>query len=155
LPRLEDLSRDIRYAVRSLARAPVLCAVAILTLALATGANTAIFSLARGVLLRPLPYPAPSRLMYLTTRFPALGFPQFWVSVAEYLEFQEFNRSFADVGAFRTGESNLVSGDRPLRVRAATVDTHLLQTLGLRAAQGRLFDARETGMVDAPPIVLL
>ena len=78
LPRLEDFGRDLRYGVRTLARAPVFAAVAIVTLALTIGANTAIFSIVRGVLLRPLPYPAPAQLMYVSTRFPALGLPQFW-----------------------------------------------------------------------------
>ena len=87
--------------------------------------------------------------MYLTTQFPALGFPQFWVSVPEYLEFQQFSRSFADVGAFRTGESNLLAGDAPLRVRSAIVDAHLLNALGVQPAQGRLFRT-EDSIVTAP-----
>ena len=107
------------------------------------------------MLLRPLPYPAPAQLMYVSTRFPALGLPQFWVSVAEYLEYQAFNRSFVDLGAFRTGEANLVSGERPFRIRTATVDAHLLRTLGVNAARGRLFDDRETGMVSPPPVALM
>jgi predicted permease len=155
LPWLEDLVRDVRHGLRALRRAPGFAAVVILTLALSIGANTAIFSIINGVLLRPLAYPRPAELMYLTTQLPALGFPQFPVSVVEYLEFQQFNRSFADVGAFRTSEANLVTGDRALRIRSAIVDAHLLNALGIRPAQGLLFTGDETGLVSPPPVALI
>jgi hypothetical protein len=142
---VDDFVRDLRHGVRSLRRTPVFAAVALLTLALGIGANTAIFSIVNGVLLRPLAYPRPTQLMYLITNG---GRPQFPVSVAEYLEFQQFNRSFADVGAFRTGEANLTAGDRALRVRSAFVDAHLLNALGLQPADGRLF-ADEDSVVSA------
>jgi hypothetical protein len=77
---LEDLVRDVRHGLRALRRTPVFAAVAILTLALGIGANTAILSIVNGVLLRPLAYPRPAQLMYLDTQFLALGFPQFWAS---------------------------------------------------------------------------
>src|SRR5258706_5573795 len=153
LPWLEDLLRDVRYGLRALRRAPGFAAVVILTLALGIGANTAIFSIINGVLLRPLPYPQPAQLMYLATQL--LGFAQFPAAVAEYLEFQLFNRSFADIGAFRTGEANLVAGDRALRIRSATIDAHLLKTLQVQPAQGRLFTADETGLVSPPPVAVI
>jgi putative ABC transport system permease protein len=152
---LEDLARDVRHGLRTLRRAPVFASAAILTLALGIGANTAIFSIVNGVLLRPLRYSRPAELMYLTTQFPALGFRQFPASVAEYLEFQQFNRSLGDVGAFRTGEANLMAGDRALRIRSATVDAHLLNTLDVRPAQGRLFTSQETGLVSPPPVAVI
>jgi putative ABC transport system permease protein len=155
LPWLEDLFRDLRHGVRALRRAPGFAAVVILTLALAGGANTAIFSIVHGVLLRPLDYPRPGQLMYLTTQFPRLGFPEFPVSVPEYLEFRQFNHSFREVGAFRTGESNLIAGDRAQRIRSATVDAHLLNTLGVEPAQGRLFTADESGLRNAPPVAVI
>ena len=70
----DNLRQDLRHAVRSLLRAPAFTVVTILTLALGIGANTAIFSIVNGVILRPLGYPKPEQLMYLTTQFPALGF---------------------------------------------------------------------------------
>ena len=124
---LDDLRQDLRLAVRSLLRAPAFAAVTILTLALGIGANTAIFSIVNGVILRPLGYPKPEQLMYLTTQFPAFGFDQFWVSPPEYFEFRELNQSFASVGAYTTGEVNLTAGDRPLRVRSASVDRCVAQ----------------------------
>jgi predicted permease len=155
LPWIENFARDLRHGLRALRRAPVFASVVILTLALGIGANTTIFSIVDGVLLRPLAYPQPAQLMYLNTQLPALGFPQFWVSAAEYLEFRQFNRSFADVGAFRLGEANLMAGDRALRVRAAIVDRHLLNTMGVRPAQGRLFAGGETGVAEPPPVAVI
>ena len=87
------------------------------TLGLGIGANTAIFSIVNGVILKPLAYPKPGQLVYLTTRFPGFGFEQFWVSPPEYMEFRELNQSFAAVGAYTTGEANLTAGDRPLPER--------------------------------------
>jgi predicted permease len=156
--------RDLRYAVRSLRRSPVFTAVALLTLALGIGANTAIFSVVNGVILRPLGYPKPEQLMAFSTQ--GFGVARHPVSPPEYFEFREFNRSFADVGAYTTGEVNLTAGDRPLRVRSATVDGHLLGALGVRAAHGRLFARGETDVsgpwfpgspknAQPPPIVIL
>jgi hypothetical protein len=73
LPWLDDLTRDVGHGLRTLRRAPMFAAVAILTLALGIGANTAIFSIVNGVILRPLDLPKPKQLMYLSTEFPALG----------------------------------------------------------------------------------
>jgi predicted permease len=150
---MSGLGQDLRHALRGLRRSPGFTAVALLTLALGIGANTAIFSIVNGVILRPLGYPDPDRLMYFTTQFPSLGFLQFWVSPPEYMEFREINRSFSSVGAFTTGEANLNAGDRPLRVRTANVDEHLLNALGVRAAHGRLFSRGETEVrgTPAPP----
>ena len=148
---MDTLRQDIRYGARGLRRAPGFTAVAVGTLMLGIGANTAMFSIVNGVVLRPLGYPRPEQLMFLTTQFPALGFRQFWVSPPEYLEFRELNRSFSSVGAYTTGEMNLTAGDRPLRVRSASVDEHLLKALGLPAAQGRLFTTGETDVSGPAP----
>ena len=151
MPSMEELARDVRHGVRALRRSPVLASVVILTLALGIGLNAAIVSIVNGVLLRPLAYPRPAQLMFLSTQLPALGFPQFWTSVPEYLDFRQFTRSFAEVGAFRTGESNLLAGERAFRVRSALVDAHLLNALGVRPAQGRLF-RHEDSIVTAAPV---
>jgi putative ABC transport system permease protein len=151
LPWLDDATRDVRHALRMLRRSPGFTTVAVLTLALGIGANTAIFSIVNGVILRPLGYPQPDRLMYFTTQFPAFGFEEFWVSPPEYLEYRELNRSFSSIGAFTTGEQNLLAGDRPVRVRTANVDEHLLNALGVRPAYGRLFAKGETDVTGPPP----
>jgi predicted permease len=148
---MEQLFHDMRFAARTFARSRGFTAVALLTLALGIGANSAIFSLVNGVLLRPLGYPKPEQLMYLTTRF-ASTFPQFWVSPPEYMEFRELNRSFSAVGAYTTGEANLTAGDRPMRVRVASVDEHLLNALALAPERGRLFGPGETDVTGPPPV---
>jgi putative ABC transport system permease protein len=164
LPWLDDLARDASHGLRTLRRTPVFTAVALLTLALGIGANTAIFSILNGVLLRPLDYRKPEQLMYLTTEFPALGLTKNPLSVQEYLEFRQINQSFASVGAYRTmggayttGEVNLTAGNQPLRVRSISVDAHLLETLGVRPAQGRFFSEEETDRAGglAPPLAIL
>jgi predicted permease len=162
----DNLLQDVRLAVRSLLRTPAFTVVTILTLALGIGANTAIFSIVNGVILRPLGYPKPEQLMYLTTQFPAFGFDQFWVSPPEYFEFRELNQSFSAVGAFTTNEVNLTAGDRPMRVRSASVDDSLLTALGIQPVAGRLFSKGEADLtgpqpppgappVPLPPIVIL
>lgn len=160
----DNLRQDLRLAGRILLRAPAFAAVTILTLALGIGANTAIFSIVNGVILRPLGYPKPEQLMYLTTQFPAFGFDQFWVSPPEYFEFRELNQSFASVGAYTTGEVNLTAGDRPMRIRSASVDDALLNALAVQPLYGRTFAKGETdlvpppnatGPVPAPPICIL
>ena len=148
---LDSLRQDLRTAARNLVRSPAFAIVTILTLALGIGANTAIFTVVNAVILRPLGYPEPDQLMYLTTRFPNQGFEQFWVSPPEFFEFREINQSFAEVGAFTTGEVNLTAGDRPARVRSASVTDDLLRALGVQTVQGRLFAKGETDVTGPPP----
>ena len=164
VPWLDDLTRDVQHGIRMLRRTPVFTVVALLTLALGIGANTAIFSIVNGVILRPLDYPKPEQLMYLTTEFPVLRLTGNALSVQEYLEFRQINQSFAMVGAYRTiggayttGEVNLAAGDRPLRVRSISVDAQLLSTLGVQPAQGRFFNQEETDRAGglAPPLAIL
>jgi hypothetical protein len=128
---VEDLVQ-VRYTIRSLAKSPGFTVVVIATLALGIGANTAIFTIVHGVLLRPLDCPKPEQLMYLTAESPVTGNTRNALSAPEYAEFRQMNRSFAEVGAYETGgaayttgEVNLAAGDRPLRVRSISVDLHI------------------------------
>jgi predicted permease len=149
---LDALAQDATYAIRSLRRAPGFTVVALLTLALGIGANSAIFSIVNGVILRPLEYPEPTQLMHLTTAFE--GFPQFGVSPPEYFEFREITQSFSAVGAYRTGEVDLTGSDPPRRIRSAHVDEHLLVALGMQAAHGRLFVRGETDVTTPAGVIL-
>jgi predicted permease len=162
---VEDLVQDVRYTIRSLAKSPGFTGVVVATLALGIGANIAIFTIVHGVLLRPLDYPKPDQLMYLTAEAPAIGGTRSALSAPEYIEFRQMNRSFAAVGAYSTGgaayttgEVNLTTGDRPLRVRSISVDAHLLKALSIQPGQGRFFSdeetARWTGTLP-PPIAIL
>ena len=171
---LDAVGRDLRYGLRTLPRSPVFTGVALLTLALGIGANTAIFSIVNAAILRPLGYPASEQLMRLTAHFAVGSVQGFRLSTLEYLEFRAMNRSFAEVGAFAVGEGatgggagawagavNLTAGDRPLRARSALVDEHLLAALGIQPAQGRLFAPGETDAMSSrpglggPPVAIL
>lgn len=129
----------MRYALRTLLKSPGYAAVTILTLALGIGANTAIFSVVNGVMLKPLPYPRSDRLMFISSTFPNLGFDRFWISVPEWSEFKERNRSFQGVGGYREGAVNLGTPERPKRVNSMVVTPGLLDVLGVPALRGRLF----------------
>jgi putative ABC transport system permease protein len=135
-------------------RAPGFALVAVLTLALGIGANTAIFAIVNGVLLRPLAYPEPERLVLVTSQFPEMGFDQFWVSPPEFLELQERSRSFHVLGAYTTGDSSLGTRERPRRVRAARVTADFFDALGVAPLLGRTIRPEET-LPGAPPVAVL
>jgi putative ABC transport system permease protein len=131
--------QDLKYALRTLGKSPGYAIVTILTLALGIGANTAIFSVVNGVLLKPLPYPHPEQLELITSQFPGLGFDKFWISPPEYLEFKQRNRSFDGVGGYRSGSVNLGTPERSRRVNSGLVTADLLGVLGVQPIRGRLF----------------
>jgi predicted permease len=133
------MKNDILYALRTLARSPGYAAVSILTLALGIGANTAIFSVVNGVLLKPLAYPHPEQLQFISSTFPKLNFDRFWISLPEYAEFKERTRAFQDVGGYRPGAINLGVPERPRRVNSALVTPELLSVIGVAPMRGRLF----------------
>jgi predicted permease len=150
---MDTLLTDLRFAVRTLRRNPVFTLITVLTLALGIGANTAIFSVVNGVLLRPLDYPRPERLVFITTQFPTLGFDQFWMSVPEYAEFREHTQAFSSVGGYSVGAANLGTSppSRPVR---ALVTPDLMPTLGTPPLHGRWFEA-DDGRPGAAPVVIL
>ena len=151
---METLLRDIRQAARNLMRTPGFAFVTILTLALGIGANTAIFSVVNAVILRPLGYPEPDRLIYISSQFPQMGFDQFWMSPPEFLEFQERTRAFSAVGAFATGQANLTAADRPRRVNSGQASASLFKALGVNAMYGRTFEPAET-LPNGPRVAVL
>ena len=141
---MDALRQDLVYAFRNLRKSPGYAAVTVLTLALGIGANSAIFSVVNGVLLKPLPYPQPERLVFITSQFPTLGFNQFWVSSPEFLELRERNEAFAEVGAYRAGAVNLGTEDQPRRVNSAVVTSELMPVLGVAPIRGRQFTREDT-----------
>ena len=147
-----DLTRqDLAFAFRQLRRSPGFAGVTILTLALAIGACTAVFSVVDGVLLRPLPYDRPDELVRLWTRYlPPSGFdiPKFPLSGPEYLDYQETTRVFDRIGAFEAGGSRALTGDGrdAERVPVAFVSDDVLPVLAVQPYLGRWFTADE----DAP-----
>jgi predicted permease len=140
----DEIVQDLRYALRLLRKSPGFTMVAVLTLALGIGANTAIFSIVNAVILQPLGYPKPEQLQFLTTRFGRQDSGQSSLSPVEYWEFTEINDSFSVVGAFVIGDVNLAARDRPRRVTRATVNAELLEALAVQPEHGRWFRREET-----------
>lgn len=151
---VHNLWQDLRYAVRTLIRTPVFSGVAVLTLALGIGANSAIFSVVNGVLLKPLPYEDPGGLVFVTSAFPSMGFDQFWISEPEYRELRDWSESLLEVGAYNTSEASITGTDSPIRVNAATVTAELLAVMGVPARMGRVI-TREDDAPAAEPVVVL
>src|SRR5262245_27416756 len=139
-----DTLRQARiYAVRSLRRQPGFTLITVLTLALGIGANTAVFSVVNGVVLRPLGYPEPERLVYVTSQFPGLGFDQFWVSVPEFVEYRDRNHAFETIGAYNVGALNL-NANPPSRPVSAVVTPELFEVLGVKPIAGRWFTVEDS-----------
>ncbi len=151
---MSRLAQDIRYALRTLARSPLFAAVAVLTLGLGIGANTAIFSVINGVLLKPLEYREPGQLVSIKGAFPTMGFDKFWISAPEYLELQEWNRSFGAIGGYRTVSRSIDADEQPLRVTAAVASYDFFQALGVDAALGRYF-TRDEDLPGGDPAVVI
>jgi putative ABC transport system permease protein len=145
---------DVRYAARTLQRSSGFATVAVLTLALGIGANSAIFSVVNGVVLRPLPYDAPERLVTVATQFPTLGFDRFWMSPPEFMELEEWNRSFESVGGYRTGLASVGGRELPQRVTSAIATAGFFTTLGVAPALGRAYTAEED-LPNGPAVAVL
>ena len=141
---MDRLKQDLIYAFRNLRRSPGYTAVTIITLALGIGANTAIFSVVNGVILEPLAYPRPDRLVFITSQFPTLGFDQFWISPPEFVEFRDRNQAFESVGAYTSGAVNLGTQEQPQRVNSAVITAELMPTLGVQPVRGRMFTPQDT-----------
>ncbi|HEY0783285.1 MAG TPA: ABC transporter permease, partial [Thermoanaerobaculia bacterium] len=132
------LRQDLRYAVRALGRAPGFTATAIVVVALGVGANTAAFSLADLVLLRPLPFPQPDRLVKLWQTTP--GFERLEVSPANYRDWKAIaGPSFAEMGAYTDNAVNLVGQGAPRRLTRALVTPEVLRVVGTPPLLGRTF----------------
>jgi predicted permease len=142
--------QDARYAWRGLWRRPSFAAVALVTLALGIGVNTAVFSVFYGVLLRPLPYDRPERLALVWARFKAAGHSRAPVSGAILGEIERRNRSLSGVAGIWTITRTLL-GDNPEQVKCARVTANFFDVLGVRAGRGRTFAQDERG---GPAILL-
>ena len=130
--------RDLRYAIRSLTRQPGFTAAVVITLALGIGANTAIFSVVNGVLLRPLPYPNDDRLTAIWTLF-SNGQTE-TASVPDYIDWKAQGSSFAGMSAYANSNDNLAApGGEPERIPSSRVIADYFQTLGVTPAAGRFF----------------
>ena len=143
---LERLLQDVRYALRSLRRAPVFAAVAVLTLALGIGATTAMFTVVRGILLRPLPFQEHDRL-FLASYAPErmTQFVGASMNEREYLEYRRFTKAFATTTTYNGYPATLLGAGEPARLQTSSATPSFFATLGVRAEHGRVFPEGDDG----------
>jgi predicted permease len=149
---LDSLLQDLRYGARMLRKNPSFSAVAVLTLALGIGANTAIFSIVNGVLLNPLPYPHPQELAVLYEH--TSNFEKSSISYPNFLDWQRTNSTFASMAAYRHEDFNTTGSGEPERVRGGMVSAEFFPALGVKPLLGRIF-ATDEDRPGAAPVVLL
>ena len=144
----------MRYAFRSLLKAPGFSFLVILTLALGIGATTAIFSVFRGVLLRPLPHEDGDRIVYLQQSAGQAGLADVKFSVPEIMDFRESVRSLTGFAEFSAMPFTMLGGDRPVQVQAGIVSANYFDVLGLRPVLGRGLGPHDDG-AGADPVMIL
>ena len=143
---MDLFAHDIRYALRAFARTPAFTAAAVLSLAIGIGANTAIFSVASALLLRPLPYRDADRLAILWNRSPGLGIAEDWFSTAQYFDIKRSQSGIEEVAIAIGANYNLTGDGEPERIGTIRVSSNLLPMLGAAPELGRFFEPAD----DAP-----
>ncbi len=153
IPWVETLGQDLRHAARGIRRGPGFAAVAVLTLGLGIGASTLIFSVVDAVVLAPLPFAEPDRLIHGQETNPEGA--DFSASEPNYLDFRDRNQTLAALAAYRVDQVSLTGGAEPERITAVAATHSLFSTLGIGAAIGRVFTADEDRPDGAAAVVVL
>ncbi len=149
---LEAIWKDLKYAARNLLKNPAFALVALVTLALGIGANTAIFSVVDGILLRPLPYDHPDRLVWLQERsIRGTAMPVAWPN---YLDWREQSTDFAGMAVLEAFDATVIGGSRPVRATVAVVGQDYWKIFPARPLQGRLTSVSDHSR-GAPPVVVV
>jgi putative ABC transport system permease protein len=148
----ESFLQDLRYGVRMLAKSPGFAIIAILTLALGIGANTAIFSVVNGVLLNPLPFPRSEQIVSLFTEMP--NFKNGSISYPNFEDWRRMNRSFSSMAVYRSWGFNLVGQGEPERLHGEMISAGLFEILGVNPTLGRTFSSDED-RIGANPTVMI
>ncbi len=149
-----SFANQLRQILRRLGRSPMFTAITLITLAIGIGANTAIFSVVDGVLLKPLPYPHPEQLVGLWHTAPGLNLPDLEMSPANYFIYREQSRVFEDIGLYMGGSNSVTGLAEPEHVHAIDVTDGALQVLGAQPLLGRQFN-RADGVSGSPLTVIL
>ena len=149
-----NLLPDLRHALRGLSRARGFAVAVIVTLALGIGANTAMFTLLRGTLLRPLPNRDGERLVYLRQSAPGAGQENVLFSVPEVIDYRSASRSLAEVAEFSAMTFTMWSGEEPVHVQAGVISGNYFEVMGLVPVVGRVTSAKDDGPA-APPVAVL
>lgn len=140
---MQTFLQDLKYALRMLKKNPAFTTVAILTLAVGIGANSAIFSVVNSVLLRPLPFRQPDQLVRVYSEFPTMQLKKFWLSPPELLDIQREAKSWEAIGAWAPGGQNVGTESEPLRVTSAAITRSMIDVLGVQPERGRNFTEEE------------
>jgi putative ABC transport system permease protein len=154
-PSFESFWRDVRYAVRALARQPGFAVVAVMTLAIGIGANAATFSLVDAVFLRGLPYPNADRLVVLIGNVQRATVERRGGSYPDYLDWRAQARTFDDLAVYTDQTVTLTGGDEPMRVNAEAVSAPYFSLLGVTAARGRVFSPSEDAVGGRDAVMIL
>jgi putative ABC transport system permease protein len=149
---VEDFAQDLRYGWRTMRKSPGFTAVAVLTLGLGVGANTAVFSAINSVLLRPLPYKDPQQLVRVWE--VQVGQDQALFSPAEFLDYRAQNQSFSGMAAFRPASLTLTGAGEPEQLDGSIVSADYFSLLGVQAERGRVFHP-EDGRAGARPVAVI
>ena len=149
---MRNFWQDVRYGLRVLSKSSGFAAIAILTLALGIGANTALFSVVNGVLLNPLPFPNPDELLAVYSKTSSFG--QSSISYPNFLDWHKDNTSFSSLGAFRSESYNLTGIGEPERLNCQMVSAEFLPALGIPLPLGRNFRPEED-QAGAAPVALV
>jgi predicted permease len=149
---METLLQDVRYGFRMLAKNPSFTAIAILTLALGIGVNTALFSVVNGVLLSPLSFPHSDQLVTMYER--KMGFEQASISYPNFLDWQRNNRSFSSIASYRGDDFTITGIGQAERVPVEMVSADFFQTLGVQPVVGRLF-SKDDDHLGAGPVAII
>ena len=149
---MNGVLKDISYAIRTLLKQPLFMTVSIITLALGIGANTAIFSIVNAVVLRPLPYTDPDRLVMLWETMP--GSDRRSVAPGNFVDWRDQNRTFAQLAATFYGNFNLTGDGEPERIDGATITSNFMQVLGAQPQLGRTFQADDDDHQDRNLVLL-
>ncbi|HZE56281.1 MAG TPA: ABC transporter permease, partial [Chthoniobacterales bacterium] len=150
----DHLRQDCIYGLRGIARNPGFAAIVVLTLGLGIGANTAIFSVVHGVLMRPLPYKTPERLVILHQAAPKIGDDSFGFSVPDFTDFREKTRAFSALSEYHSMWFILLGRPEPERVQTGVVSDNFFDTLGVKPLLGRAFLPGEDKQGAAPVLLL-
>ena len=140
---MDSLLKDFHYAMRNILKRPGFTAIAVITLALGIGANTAIFSSINALLIKPLPFPDLDRVVAIWDKAPSRGVEHNEVALANYLDWRAQNRSFEQLALYRWWSTNLTGGDTPERIQGFLVTTNFLDVVGIKPIQGRNFSEEE------------
>ena len=143
---MENPVTTIKHIVRRLMRSPMFTVVTLVTIALAVGANSAIFSVINGILLKPLPYQEPNRLLSVGQTAPGIGIPDLTLAPSDYFTFKEESRTFASFGMWQGSSSSVTGVSTPEQVRTIEMTEGTLNALGVQPLAGRWFTPHD----DAP-----